>query len=378
MSNDISQLAHKKIAIVYDWIDSWGGVERVLLTLHEIFPHALFYTSYFNPRTASWAKNLALRISFIQKFPSFIKNNRVLSTPLYPYAFESFDLSSYDIVISISSSFAKSVITKPSTLHIDYVLTPPRYLWTHTSDYISSPFMKKVTMPLLTSLRKWDMIASSRPDRYIAISDTVKKRVKKYYGQDASVIYPPFDETYWTNIKTSLDTPSTKKSFFLVVSRLESYKKIELAISACQQLNTSLVIIGEGRERKKLEKYSSTHVKFLGHVSDHQLGRLYQNAQALIMTQEEDFGYTALEAQFFGCPVIAYRKGGTTETVLEGKTGIFFDEQTSENLQKAIATFHTMSYTLHCTTHELGPSHIKKFSKEQFIQQFINQIKTHF
>ncbi|HLL61098.1 MAG TPA: hypothetical protein VK338_05245, partial [Candidatus Nitrosocosmicus sp.] len=172
-----------KIAIVYDWIDKIGGVERLLLTLHEIFPDAEFYTSYYERISAPWAKDLKINTSFIQKLPSFIKKNRILSIPFYPYAFEAFDFSNFDIVISVTSSFAKAVITKPHTKHICILLTPTRYFWQDENSYIKS-FFKILAAPIINDLRSWDSIISKRPDKYISISNEVKKRTKKYYQAD--------------------------------------------------------------------------------------------------------------------------------------------------------------------------------------------------
>lgn len=367
-------LRKKKIAIVYDWIDTWGGVERVLLTLHEMFPHADFYTSYYDEKTAPWAKKLKIKTSFIQNLPNFIKKNRLLSLLLYPYAFESFNLSTYEIVISVSSSFAKSVITKPDTLHICYLLTPTRFLWVYPEIYTDSLLKKIFFTPLAAYLRKWDFIAAACPDYYLAISKTVQKRVRKYYQRNAQLLYPPFDTEYWTKIRANIKIPS--KNYFLVVSRLEKYKKIDLVIDVFNQINKDLIIVGKGTQLNRLKKRAKENIAFMHTVSDKELGALYQNAQALIMAQEEDFGYVALEAGIFGCPVIAYRAGGATETVIEGETGIFFDEQTEESLTKALAKFHTTSYTLKNTGQVLGQKNGERFNKTLFIGQYTSFIQS--
>ena len=163
----------KKIAVVYDWLDKWGGVERVLLTLHEMFPRAIFYTSYYNSEQAAWAKDLRIRTSFIQKLPDFIRGSRLISFPFYPYAFETFDFSDFNLVISVTSAFAKSIISKPGTRHICYLLTPMRYLWSHPKDYFANKFLNSLISPYLANLRNWDFIAAQRPDKIISISRTV-------------------------------------------------------------------------------------------------------------------------------------------------------------------------------------------------------------
>lgn len=379
---------NKKIAIVYDWLDKWGGVERVLLTLHEIFPQAEFFSSYYDKKAAAWAKDFAIKTSFIQKLPNFIKNNRLLSLPFYPLAFESFDFSSYDLVISVSSSFVKSVITKPSTFHVCYLLTPTRYLWVYPEEYKKS-FLKKIFFSLYAAyFRKWDFIASKRPDYYISISETVKKRLKKYYQRDSEVIYPPFDIEYWRNIKSKVKSQSrvhleTKpqlktKNFFLIVSRLEPYKKVNLVIKVFNKLKENLAIVGKGTELNQLKKIAKQNIFFLQDLTDEQLAYLYQNAKALIMPQEEDFGYVSLEAQFFGCPLIAYKKGGATETIIKEKGGIFFEKQTEKDLIKALEKFHIISYTLKNNALKYGAINAEQFAKDIFKIKFTDYINFSF
>ncbi len=375
-------LSDKKIAIVYDWIDKWGGVERVLLTLHEIFPQAKFYTSYINPQGGNWAKDLNIKTSFIQQLPAFIKNNRIRSLPFYPLAFERYDLNNYDIVISVSSSFAKSVIAKPGTFHISYLLTPTRFLWIYPEFYTNN-WRKILFSPFINHLKSWDYTAAQRPDKIISISQTVADRCRRFYQRKSTVIYPPFDIDYWSKIKSQV--PSSKfqtnskiqipKKYYLVVSRLEPYKKIDLVVQSFNRLHSELIIVGEGTQEDKLKKMAGRNIMFLNRLTDEELAWLYQHAEALIMPQEEDFGYTAVEAQFFGCPVIAYRKGGAVETIVEGKTGIFFDIQNTGALEKALARFHTISYNLKESTGLQGVKNAEKFSKIKFISNFLNLFK---
>lgn len=367
-------LKSKKISIVYDWIDKWGGVERLLLTLHEMFPHAHFFTSYYDSSSAPWAEKLAIKTSFIQHLPDFIKKNRLLSLLLYPYAFENFDFSSYDIVISVTSSFAKSIITQPNTLHICYILTPARYLWLYPEIYADSWIKKLLYHPFFLYLRKWDFIVSQRPDHYFSISKTVRKRVEKYYKRASELIYPPFNETYWSNVKSQKLKIDHNKKFFLVVSRLESYKRVDFVIHTFTKSQKPLIIVGKGTQLNRLRKIAGENITFLQNINDQELAYLYQHAHALIMPQEEDFGYVSLEAQFFGCLVIAYRKGGATETLIEG-TGIFFDEQTENSLTEALANFHTLSYTLKEQTIQQGRKNIEQFKQNIFqskLLQYIN------
>ena len=369
----------KRIAIVYDWIDKWGGVERILLTFHEMFPNAIFYTSYFDKDSASWAKDLNIKTSFLQKFPSFIKKSRILSFPFYPFIFESFNFSNYDLVISVTSSFAKSIITKPGTRHVCYLLTPTRYFWSHRDDYLRNKLINYLISGYLDLFKKWDWVAGQRPDKIISISETVKNRCLKYYKRDSEVVYPGFDIDYWKNIKDQISKIKEtdqilkilrSKKYFLVISRLEPYKKIDLVVKVFNKLKDVLVIVGEGTEEKKLKKMAGKNIIFLSKLSDEELGSLYLNAQALIMSQEEDFGYVSLEAQFFGCPVIAYKKGGALETVIDGKTGIFFANQNERSLRKAIEKFNKIKYNLKKSVLKFGLENIKKFNKEKFINKF--------
>lgn len=373
-------MSQTKIAIVYDWIDKWGGVERVLLALHELFPSAPFYTSYYDHQKAKWAQDFDIKTSFIQRLPRFIQSSRVLSLPLYPYAFESFNFERYDLVISVTSSFAKGVITRPETKHICYLLTPTRFLWSHSGDYgklgrlgilgrLGEGYKKK--------MREWDYVAAQRPDKIISISQTVAERCTHYYRRDSEVIYPPFDEQYWLTVNSKVkeqgfDSEWKDKDYFLIVSRLEKYKKVDLVIKTFEKfVDKHLIIVGSGSEEQKLKNNSPQNVTFLHHVSDEELISLYSHAQALIMPQEEDFGYVSVESQFLGTPVIAYRKGGATETVTEGETGVFFDEQSTESLGGALERFAAISYNLRTKSKEEGPKNVQKYSKEKFRERFL-------
>ena len=373
-------MRQRRIAIVYDWMDSWGGVERMLLVLHEMFPEAQWYTSYVNRETAPWVSILQkIHTSFIQNLPSYIKTNRILSLPLYPSAFENIDLRGYDLVISVSSSFAKSVITHPGTKHVCILLTPTRWLWSQEKNYMKEiPALAGMTIgkaemaeliarPFINHLKKWDFIASKRPDKIISISKAVADRCKTYYHRESEVLYPPFDFEYWRNIQSKNSNRSRilSNEHFLVVSRLEPYKKVDLVIESFRRFpKKQLIIVGSGTQFSKLKIIAGENIHFIQHATDAELGQLYADSQALIMPQEEDFGYVALEAQFFGCPVIAYGKGGSLETVVKGKTGLFFSQQSSQSLGDAVAQFERRKYNL-------GDSQafLKKFSKELFIKK---------
>ncbi|MFA5769888.1 MAG: glycosyltransferase [Patescibacteria group bacterium] len=376
-------IGSKKIAIVYDWIDKWGGVERILLNLHEMFPEAVFYTSYFDRKKADWAKDLKIKTSFLQSFPDFIKKNRILSFIFYPFAFESFDFSEYDLVISVTSSFAKAVITQPRTRHICYLLTPTRYLWSHSKDYIDNKLIDYLGSGYLDMYKNWDLVVSQRPDKIISISETVRERCQKYYKRQSEVVYPGFDVKYWQEIKSKIINyklqinPKYKilnTKYFLVVSRLEQYKKVDLVIKIFNKLKENLVIVGEGSQSDKLKQMANKNITFLSKLSDVELGNLYTNAKALIMPQEEDFGYVSLEAQSFDCPIIAYKKGGALETVIDGKTGIFFNNQNGQSLGTAIERFDKIKYNLRNKLKQFSYKNIERFSKEKFVENFLKSL----
>ncbi len=362
---------YSKTAIVYDWLDSRGGIERVIPILIKEFDNADLYTSYYDPNKAAWAKKYTIKTSFIDRLPSFIKKSRLLSLLLYPYAFESLNFSDYDLVISITSSFAKSIITKPQTSHISYILTPTRYFWIDENSYFKNPTIKKIGKLILPRLKKWDFIASQRPDKIVAISSLVQKRVKKYYKRNSIVIYPPFDTNYWQNVKRTIKNNNTNHhTFFLLVSRLEYYKKVDLAIEAFNKLGYRLIIVGDGSRKKKLQKKANKNIEFKQNISDQELAVLYSKARALIMPQVEEFGMVSLEAQFFGCPVISFKNSGTIETIIENKTGLFFDEQTPDSLSATIVRYKSLSYNLKKSTQEHALRNIERFGKEKFIYNF--------
>lgn len=329
-----------KIALVYDRVNKWGGAERILLSLHKIFPEAPLYTSVHNKKTAVWSRRLKVIPSFLQRIP-FAINAHEYFAPFMPLAFESFDFSEFDVVISITSEAAKGIITRPGTVHICMCLTPTRYLWSGYSQYFKKFIFRLLSLPLVWYLRNWDILASNRPDSYIAISENVRRRIKKYYGRDSSIIYPPSDLLFKRSIGK---TPLEDKDYFLVVSRLVEYKRIDLAIKACNRLKLPLIVIGEGHEKENLVEIAGETIKFIGKVSDALLLEYYKNCKALIFPGEEDFGITMVEAQRAGKPVVAFAGGGALEIVKKGKTGVFFEKQTVTSLVSVLKNFKNNRY----------------------------------
>jgi len=351
-------LPKKKIALVYDRVNKWGGAERVLLTLHEMFPDAPLYTSVYDVGRAPWAKVFPkVKTSFLQKIP-FAKSNHEFLAPLMPLAFESFNFSKFGLVISVTSEAAKGIITTSKTFHFCYCLTPTRYLWSGYNEYFKDTILKGITRPIISFLRIWDKKAASRPDKIIAISTEVQKRIKRYYKRGSEVIFPPVELSMNRFIDSS-------KKYYLLVSRLDyGYKKVDLAIKAFNKLRSPLVIVGTGRLENKLKKLAGKNIRFVGKVNEKELIKYYQNAKALIMPQEEDFGIVAVEAQSLGIPVIAYKKGGALDTITNGKTGIFFEKQTVKSLMQAVKKFDKMSFS-----ERILKENAKRFSKTIFKKQ---------
>ncbi len=318
-----------KVALVYDRINKFGGAERVLLALHEIFPDAPLYTSVYDKKLTPWADVFEVRTSFLQKLP-LPKNKHEYYPFLMGIAFESFNFDEFDLVISVTHEFSKAIITKPKTTHICYCLTPVSYLWSGYDEYFrTKPILKFLTLPLIKYMRWYDQIICHRPDTYIAISKTVQERIKKYYGQNSLIIYPP--------VNLASQGVALRGEFFLIVSRLVPNKNIELAIKAFNQTSLPLKIIGTGSQESSLKDLAHKNIEFLGHVSDDRLANYYQTCRAVIIPGEEDFNIVAVEAQSCGKPVLALNRGGVTETVIAGKTGEFFT--TESDLVQLLTTF---------------------------------------
>jgi glycosyltransferase involved in cell wall biosynthesis len=350
-----------KVALVYDRVNKWGGAERVLLTLHQIWPEAPLYTSVYNPKTAPWAKVFKVIPSFLQGFPG-AKTNHEFYAPLMPLAFESFNFDDYDTVISVTSEAAKGIITKPKTLHLCYCLTPTRYLWSGYEEYLGDSVKRLAFSLPINYLRRWDRVAAQRPDEYIAISRTVQERIKKYYGRESKIIYPGVDLKKFqiSNLKSQ-----SENQYFLIASRLVEYKKIDLVVKAFNELGWELKVVGTGREMVRLKRMAGENIHFLEHLTDRALLDYYQNCQAVIFPQEEDFGIVPLEAQACGKPVIAYRSGGATETIIKGKTGLFFYPQKVEGLVRTLKQFKAGDFSK-----ENCRQQAEKFSQEGFKKGF--------
>lgn len=348
-----------KVALVYDRVNKFGGAERVLLALHQLWPKAPLFTSVYQPKRASWAKDFPVISSFLNRFP-FARQHHEFFPMLMPLAFESFSFEEYDLVISVTSEFAKGIITKPETLHLCYCLTPARYLWSGFGDYFSSTVLRIASRPLISYLRSWDKLASQRPDEFLTISQTVKERIQKYYRRQATVIYP--------GVETSLFRPAPQKkrgAYFLIVSRLVQYKRIELAIRVFNQLGWPLKIIGQGMSKAALKRIARSNIEFIDHhLTDRELVLYYQNCRALIFAGTEDLGLAAIEAQACGKPVIAFREGGVAETIKAGKTGMLFGPKTVAGLKRALSQFKEEQYSAQACREQAEKFDVKIFKRK--------------
>ncbi len=360
-----------KVALVHDYLIRFGGAERVFLNLANIFDQAdIFTLLYDREKMGQYFINRNIQTSFLQKFPYALKKHRWYA-PLMPAAAESLDLREYDLVISSSSAFIKGLILRPKAIHICYCHNPARFLWDYAGEYDAGPpFIKRL---LFHYLRIWDRAAANRVDYFIANSKATAARINKFYRREAKVIYPP---AVSANRLIGKNHYQPAEDYFLIVSQLSPYKGIDLAIDAFNKLELPLVIIGEGRDRKRLRKMAGPTVKLLGWQTDQKVAQYFQNCRAFIFPGEDDFGIAPVEAMSYGKPVLAYRRGGATETVIEGVTGEFFDDLAVESLSDGIRRI-----LLKLEKAEYSPLVISKraesFSREKFekgIKEFV--IKT--
>ena len=358
-----------KVAIVHDYIAKVGGAQNVLKIIHQIYPDAPVYTLLYDKEKSRGEFEDGYKIipSSLQRFPRFLRNRSKLLLTHFPRAIEEFDLSDYDVVISSSNSYAHGVITRPDTLHISYCYSPMRFAWDWHAEYLAENnldrgYISIAVRNILKGLRQWDYLAAQRVDRWVAISKTVQQRIKKYYRADSDIIFPP------ANIKNLLTAQDKPGDYYLIVSHLTPYKKIDLAVEAFNRSGKKLIIAGEGPDRARLEKLNSNkNTEFLGYVSNKQYEELLLNCRAFIFPGEEDFGLTPIEAMASGKGVIAFNKGGVTETVISGKTGFFFDEVNSDSLNQAIETFEKNSHLISAASCR---QQAESFSTEHFIKTF--------
>lgn len=355
-----------KVALAHDHLNQIGGAERVVLAMHQIWEDAPLYTIVRDKtKIGDFFNGLQIKTSFIQHLPFSLSKLRWYLF-LMPKAVERFDFSGYDVVVSSASAFAKGIIVPKKTLHFCYCHTPTRYLWSEADNYIKEIgggiIINKIWPHVLNYLREWDYNAAKRVDYFIANSRCVADRIKLYYNRESKVIYPPVSVNGYPKEK--------KENFFVIVSRLRPYKKIDLAIQAFNRLRIKLVIVGDGEDRARLEKMSGDNIFFTGNLCEKEKKKILAQALGFVHPQEEDAGISAVEAMAAGTPVIAYGAGGALETVVDKKTGLFFEEQTWQSLADAVIRFRKLNFD-----YDKIRNHAQKFSKERFMEEMKNFVE---
>jgi len=355
-----------KVAIVHYWLVNMRGGEKVVEALCEIFPDADIYTHVYDPGAISEIiKSHRIRTTFIDKLPQAAKRYQAY-LPLMPLALEQLDLRNYDLIISSESGPAKGVILSPDNLHVCYCHTPMRYVWEMYFDYRRrSGTIVKMLMPFLIHyLRLWDIASAARVDHFIANSSYVAKRIKKHYRREAEVIHPPVDTSSFYQSEDDGD-------FYLMVGQLVPYKRTDLAVEAFNRLGKKLIVIGDGEELPSLKKIAHSNIQFLGYQPFSTICDHYARCKALIFPGLEDFGIVPVEAMAAGRPVIAFGKGGALDTVIDGVTGLFFYEQSTNALINAIGAYENAQ---HRFSKSIIINHARCFEKEVFKKNILSSI----
>ena len=350
-----------KVAIVCDWLTGYGGAERVVLELHRLYPDAPIYTSQYDPKAINWFDEADVRVTKLQRLPKRLKKFLPLARA---WVFGRLDLSDYDLVLSSSGAEAKGVKTGPNTTHICYCHSPTHYYWIRPDEYLKRPgfplgfnWLAKLGLRLLMgTLKRWDYKAAKRPNYLIANSTHTQAMIKRYYRRDSTVVYPPVELA-----RFKLPAKQPLRHGFVIAGRQTPYKRIDLAIEACNQLKVPLIVIGDGPEHRRLEKLADRNVTFLTNVGDHEMADHFQSALGYIFPGVDDFGIVAVEALAAGTPVIAYKKGGALDYVIDGKTGLFFEKQTVDSLVKTLEIALTKSFN-----YDKIAEHAENFSVQTF------------
>jgi glycosyltransferase involved in cell wall biosynthesis len=358
-----------RMALVQDALPFIGGAERSLSAVLELYPRAPIFTVIYNKEAFSGnlISSVDVHTSFVDRLPGKRTHYKVYA-PFFPLAVEQFDLRAYDQVISFNYAFTNGVLTHPGQLHISYTYTPLRYVWNaHHAKLSSGKFnLQSLILRIFSNyFRTWDYAASRRVDHFVAISQTIAKRVWGAYRRKAEVIYPPVDVDRFT---ASL----TRDSYYISLSRLVPSKKVDLIVSSFSRLGLPLLVVGDGPERSRLARLAAPNVRLLGHLPDEEVALLLGRARALVHAAEDDFGIAPVEAQSAGCPVIAFGRGGALETVLEGETGFFFEEQTLESMAEAVLAFENRHPVL--DPHRIRQNALR-FSKQRFQDEFRSMVE---
>ncbi|WP_339269573.1 glycosyltransferase [Paenibacillus sp. FSL K6-1330] len=357
-----------KIAIVHDYLNQMGGAERVVAVLHKMFPEAPIYTTIVDRnKLLPELQDAVIHTTWMQRIPGIL-NKFKLYFWLYPFSIRSINVKSYDLILSSSSAYAKGVRKGRQSLHVCYCYTPMRFVWdfdTYMESIQVPRLVKRIAKWLIYPLKRWDKNNSEHVDRLIAISTIVKERIKQCYGVNAPIIFPPVEVSRFS-VKEGVP-----EDYFLVVSRLVSYKKIDLAIEACTQSGKRLIVIGDGPDRKRLEQLAGDTITFLGRKSDEDVVRYMQNCKALIFPGIEDFGITPLEANACGRPIIAYYGGGALDTIIAEQTGLYFEEQSINSLVNTINRFDQYHWDP-----QYIRQHAEQFSEHVFIERMQSIIES--
>lgn len=332
------------LALIHDWLNQIGGAEDVLETLVTMFPGAPIYTSIYWPEKMPPAyRRWPIRTSFMDRLPGVYQHHQPY-LPLYPLAFERFNLAGHDLILSNKSGFCHGVRKPAGAVHICYCLAPTRYVW-NFSDYAErealSPVVRALLQPVVARLQRWDKAAAQRVDHFIAISSEIQRRIVRFYERESVIIYPPVATARFASHEAAVETST---SYFLSLGRLIPYKRVDLAVQACTATHLPLRVGGDGRDRASLEALAGPSVKFLGRVPDADLPSLMANCRAFIFPGLEDFGITPVQVLAAGRPVIAYAGGGALDIVKDGVNGVLFYEQTVDALQAAIERFQTLQF----------------------------------
>jgi glycosyltransferase involved in cell wall biosynthesis len=326
-----------RVALVHDFLLDLRGAERVFLALCELFPDADLFTAVYDAAgTEGRFEHRNVHASFLQKLRPDARSFRRL-LPLYPYAMEALNLSGYDLVLSSSSAWAHGVLPSEDAVHVCYCHNPFRYAWNAREATLRArgPLMRAGLGAVLQRWRQWDWIAAQRVDRYVANSETTHRRIARYFTRDSAVVYPP--------VEIERFAPAPVGDHYVVLSELMPHKRIELAVQAFTTLHRPLVVVGDGPDARRLQRMAGPTVRFTGRVSDAEVARLLSTSRAMIVTATEEFGIAAVEAQAAGRPVVALAEGGVTESVQEGRTGVFYEQPTPEALAEAVLSFDPLS-----------------------------------
>ncbi|MEO1297641.1 MAG: glycosyltransferase [Cyanobacteria bacterium J06636_16] len=357
-----------KVAIAHEWFDTYAGSERVVEQIIQLYPDADLFSlvDFLADDERAFIQQKPVITSFIQKLPRARTQFRQY-LPLMPFAIEQFDVSDYNLVVSSNHAFAKGVTTRADQLHISYVHTPIRYAWDLQWQYLEQAGLKRglkgvITRLILHYLRLWDVSTANRVDCFVANSHFIARRIWKTYRRRAEVIYPPVAVQ-----RFRADRP--RDDFYLTVSRFVPYKRVDLTIAAFNQLGLPLIVIGEGAGKAQLQREARSHVQFLGYQPDAVVVDHMERCKAFIFPAEEDFGITSVEAQAAGAPVIAYGRGGSTETVIAGKTGLLFPAQTVSSLVQAVQAFEEAGRMMNLPADAIR-HHAEQFSQDRFRQHF--------